>query len=271
MEENQTLENRKEKIMDNNEILATEVAENVEPTTEEVVEEVVTPTEKTYTQTELDEIVGKRLARNTAKIRKEYEKKYGDLQNVLSAGTGKEDVSEITDTFKQFYESKGIQIPKAPTYSDRDLKVLAKAEANEIIELGLEEVQAEVDRLAEIGYENMSAREKELFGILAPYRKDAEESEALAKIGVTEMSEEFKEFAKNFNSNVPITKVYEIFSKTQPKKEVHTMGSMTNKTSGDSGVKDYYTRDEALKFTKKDFDRNPALYEAVQKSMLKWK
>jgi hypothetical protein len=48
------------------------------------------------------------------------------------------------------------------------------------------------------------------------------------------------------------------------------MGSMTNKTSEDGTVKDFYTRDEALQFTKKDFDKNPALFKAVEKSMLKW-
>ena len=56
----------------------------------------------------------------------------------------------------------------------------------------------------------------------------------------------------------------------QPKKEVRTMGSLKNNTTNDTGVKDFYTRDEALKFTKKDFDNNPELFKAVEKSMLKW-
>ena len=71
--------------MDNNTNLATDVAENVEPTTEEIgkeVEQIATPEPKTYTQEEVDEIVGNRLARNTAKIRKEYDKKYGKLESV---------------------------------------------------------------------------------------------------------------------------------------------------------------------------------------------
>ena len=45
---------------------------------------------------------------------------------------------------------------------------------------------------------------------------------------------------------------------------------MKNSTSEDGTIKDFYTRDEALKFTKKDFDKNPALYKAVTESMLKW-
>ena len=48
------------------------------------------------------------------------------------------------------------------------------------------------------------------------------------------------------------------------------MGSMKNATSTDSGVKDFYTRDEALKFTRKDYDKNPELFKAVERSMLKW-
>ena len=69
-----------------NENLVTEVTENAEKTAEKTQEN--TPVEKTYTESQLNEIVGKRLARNSAKIRKEYERKYGELENVLKAGTG---------------------------------------------------------------------------------------------------------------------------------------------------------------------------------------
>ncbi len=260
--------------MDNTNILATEIAENVEQTTEETqVEQITAPEPKTYTQEQLDEIVGRRIARNTAKIRKEYDKKYGQLENVLKAGTGKDSVEEVTDTLTEFYKSKGVQIPTEPTYSARDIEVLAKAEATDIIKAGLDDVIEEVDRLADIGLHNMSDREKAVFKELAEYRKTAEESRALSKIGVTEdvyTSTEFKEFASQFNSNTPVTKIYEIYNKMQPKKEIRTMGSMTNNISKDTGVKDFYTRDEAMAFTTKDFDSNPALYEAVKKSMLKW-
>lgn len=261
--------------MDNDKILATEVAENVEQTTEESggVEQIETPAPKTYTQEEVDEIVGKRIARNTAKIRKEYDRKYGELESVLKAGTGKEDVVEMTDTFKKFYESKGIKMPTKPSYSDRDMAVLAKAEAEDIIRGGFDDVVEEVDRLADIGVENMSAREKAVFKELAEYRKAEEEGRELAKLGASkEMygSAEFKEFASNFKSGTPITKIYEIYNKTQPKKEITTMGSMRNSTPTTDTVKDFYTREEAMRFSKKDFDKNPALFKAVEKSMLKW-
>lgn len=253
-------------------LVTNEVAENVEAPTEGAAEQVETPV-KTYTEEEVNQIVGKRLARNTAKIHKEYEKKYGELESVLRAGTGKQDVSEMADTFREFYKSKGIQIPSEPTYSDRDIAVLAKAEAEDIIQSGFDDVVEETDRLTSLGVDNMNAREKALFKELAEYRQNAERSKELSKIGVTEDvygSKEFKDFAAKFSSNTPITEVFDIYSKMQPKKEIRTMGSMKSGPTADNGVKDFYTRDEALQFTKKDFDNNPELFKAVEKSMLKW-
>lgn len=256
--------------MEHNENLVTEqVAENVEQTTEQ--------TPKTYTEEEfnakLDEVLGKKIARKEAKIRKEYERKYGDLEDVLKAGTGKDNVVEMTDTFRQFYANKGIQIPQRPAYSAADIEVLAKAEAEDIIQSGYDEVVDEVNRLTDLGVANMSAREKAVFKVLAEHRQNAERSKELSKIGVTEdvyNSGEFKAFASKFSASTPITEIFDIYSKTQPKKDIKPMGSMKNSTSDDSTVKDFYTRDEALKFTKKDFDNNPALYKAVEASMLKW-
>ena len=242
-----------------------QVTENVEQTTEQ--------TPKTYTQEEVNEIVGKRLARQEARIRKENDRKYGGLVEVLKAGTGKENVEEMTDTFKQFYQKKGIQIPEKPSYTEQDIEVLASHDAADIIRGGFEEVVEEADRLNAIGYENMTARDKAVFVALTNHIKDTEASRELAKIGVTEdvyKSKEFKDFADQFKPNIPIEKVYDQFRKTQPQKEHRTMGSMKNSPADDTGIKDFYTRDEALKFTKADFDKNPALYKAVEESSYKW-
>ena len=233
--------------------------------------------EKVYTEAEfnrkLDEVLAKKVARSRARIQKDYEKKYRPLENVLKAGTGKEDMGEITEDFRQFYESKGVRIPKEPALSDREIQVLAKAEAEEIIQAGMEDVVEEVDRLAGIGAGNMTAREKQVFQTLAEYRRRAEQAKELSKLGVPEEvygGKEFREFAAKFNPGTPVAEIYGIYSRMQPKKEVRTMGSMKNSAQQDTGVKDFYTRDEALRFTKKDFDRNPELFKAVERSMLKW-
>ena len=255
-----------------------EMPENVEGTpTEESVEQVTEP-EKVYTEEEfnrkLDEVLGKKIARNNAKIRKEYEQKYGELETVLRAGTGKEDVIEIADTFRDFYEKKGIQMPMKPSYSSKDIEILARAEADDIIKAGFDEVVEEVDRLAKIGVSNMDSREREVFKTLAEYRQNTERSKELSKIGVTKEeyeSKEFQEFASKFNSGTSIVDIYNIYEKTKPKKEIRQPGSMKNAAEKEDTVKDFYSYEEAKKFTKKDFDRNPELFKAVERSMPKWK
>ena len=256
--------------MNENENLVEEVisTENTEQTAEQ--------TPKMFTQEEVNDIVGKRMARQEARIRKEYERKNAGvdrLVNTLKAGTGKNSVEELDEAFTGFYESKGIKIEKPREYSGKDLELLARAEANEIINGGYEDVVDEVDRLAEIGAENMTEREKAVFRALAEHRQNAERGQELARIGVTEdeyNSPEFQSFKAKFAASTPIADVYDIYKKTQPKKEIQTMGSM-KQTTADEGVKDYYSYEDSLKFTKEDFDKNPALYQAVCRSMAKWK
>lgn len=253
--------------MENMENLVTEqVTENVEQTTEQ------TPV-KTYTQEEVDAIVGKRIARKEAKIRKEYDRKYGELESVLKAGTGKESVEEMTDTFRGFYSQKGIQMPQKPSYTDKDVEVLANADAAEFINGGFEDVVEETERLAAIGVENMSAREKAVFKVLAEHRQSTEKAMELARLGVPESvytSDDFKAFTAKFASSTPIADIYDIYSRTTPKKQYKTMGSMKSNDSGDTGVKEFYTVEEARRFTKADYDKNPALLAAVERSMQKW-
>ena len=255
---------------ENENFVAEQAAENVEHTTEQ--------TPKVYTEAEfnakLDEVLGKKIARKEAKIRKEYDRKYGQLEEVLKAGTGKESVEEVTDTFRQFYEKKGIQFPQKPAYSDSDIRLLAKADAEEIINAGYEDVVEEVERLADIGVENMTAREKALFKTLAEHRQNTERGRELSKIGVTEdvyNSNEFKSFASKFNPNIPTSEVFDLYRKTQhPQKEFKTTGSMKN-VSTPTGVKDYYSPEEAKKFSREDLRKNPALMEKIMESMSKWK
>lgn len=254
---------------ENENFVAEQAAENVEQTTEQ--------TPKVYTEAEfnakLDEVLGKKIARKEAKIRKEYDRKYGQLEEVLKAGTGKESIDEVTDTFRQFYEKKGITIPKKPAYDDADINVLAESDAKHIISGGFEDVVEEADRLNSIGFENMTAREKATFVALTNHIKDTETSRELSKIGVTEdvyNSEEFKAFTKNFNPNVPIKDVYDIYRKTQPQKEYKTTGSMKNNVSTNNGIKDFYTPEEARKFSREDLRKNPALMQKIEESMQKW-
>ncbi len=257
--------------MENNENLVTEeVAENAEQTAEE--------TPKLYTEDELNakvnEITGKRVARREAKIRKEYESKYGDLVDTLRAGTGKESVEDITGSLKEYYEGNGVKTDRRPEYSPKEIEVLARAEAEEIIDAGYEEAAEEADRLAALGTDKLTAKEKAVLRRLVEYRQKADRLRGLEAIGVSEEvynSKEFNDFAGMFTADTPISKVYETYKKTLPKKEFKTTGSMKSAAGDDNGVKEYYTPEEARRFTKKELDDNPAIFEAIKKSMPKWK
>ena len=252
--------------------------ENVAPTTEETevqVEQVdADESAKVYTEEdflkfkeEQDRRIDKKVSRAEAKIRKQYERKYGDLENVLRAGSGKETVEEMTEAFTDFYTKNGMDIPQRPQYNAQDIEVLARHEADEIIQGGLEEVIEEVDRLAQIGVANMDARERAMFQRLAEYRQSTERSNELEKIGVTKdvyESQDFKDFAKKFNADVPITDVYNIYNSQKPKKEIQTMGSIT--TNRGKEQKEFYTEDEISRLTEDDLD-NPQVWEAVRRSM----
>lgn len=272
--------NENEMLLENENPAAEEsVAENAGQTAEEAV---TTEEPKLYTEAELnakvDEILGKTKpkirARAEAKVRREYERKYGDLEDVLYAGMGKRDIGEITDDLRKHYGSRNVPIPERASYSDSDTAVLAKFDAQDIIDAGYDEVVDEVDRLTRIGTAKMTQREKETFKILVEHRKSAERTRELAAMGVTEdiySSEDFKSFAAKINSSVPIKEVYEMYQKQTPKKQFKTPGSMKNTGGNDTGLKDFYSFEEASKFTRADFDKNPELFKRVQASMPKWK
>jgi hypothetical protein len=270
-------------MLDDNENVVLEGTENVEEqTTEEIVESTTEQVEeKLYTQSDIDRLVNekvdallpKKLERAKSKLQREYLEKYGRTETVLNAGLGTTNIEEATNKLADFYTQKGIKIPEQPMYSEYDLGVLATAEANEIISSGYEDIVEEVDRLAEIGVDNMSAREKLVFQTLAKERLKQESIKELAQIGVKPEAlndSEYQEFANKLNPSLTAKEKYEMYMKFKPKPKVETIGSMKGTTSKDNGVKDFYSYEESLQFTKEDFDKNPELFKAVEKSMLKW-
>lgn len=228
--------------------------------------------EEVFTQEQLDKIVKDRLSRQERKIRDEYEEKYNQLETVLNAGLGTKDIPEATQKLTKFYKEQGVDIPET-RLTARQEEILATAEADDIIADGYDELVRQTDRLSRKGADNMSAKERIVFSKLAEERQKQENLKELAKIGVgKEILEdrEFKEFTSKLNPTLSAKEKYEMYEKLKPKKEIETMGSMKGNYSKDTGVKEFYTVEEAKKFTKADFDKNPKLMEAVEKSMAKW-
>ena len=264
-------------MLDNNENVVTEVTENVgEQATEEVVDQVSEG--KMYTDAELerivneriDELMPKKLERAKAKLTRDFENKYEKVDRVLKAGLGVETLDEATNQLEAFYTKKGIKIPEK-SYSESDMKYLADKYADEVIEEGYDEVVREVDKLAQIG-DNMTPQQKLIFMKLAGVRQEQEDLKELASIGVgKEVLEdsEYKEFVSKLSPNLRAKEKYEMYRQFKPKPKFEQIGSMKSDNSKEA-IKDFYTYEESLQFTKADYDRNPRLYEAVCKSMTKW-
>lgn len=274
-------------MFEENEDVVLEGTENVEElATEELVDGARATTEtegseKLYSQADFDKMVNdrinellpKKLERAKSKMQREYTERYGRLETTLKAGlqaTGAnvESVEDITNTFNDFYKSKGVNIPEQAQYSEHDLKLLANAEANEIISSGYDDLVEEVDRLAEIGADNMTPRERIVFQKLAEERMKQDSIKELAKIGISPEvlnNSEFKEFANKLNPSLSAKEKYEMYKQLNPKKEVEQIGSMKN-NNVTKEVKSYYTPEEISKLTVEDLD-NPVVWEAVRKSM----
>ena len=271
--------------MEDNENVVVETTENVgeEQATEQLVDgaKATTLEEKLYSQADLDKMVNeqidkllpKKIERARAKIEREYEDRYSRVETVLNAGLGTKNLDEATDKLTTFYKQKGINIPDKPMYSEKDIEVLANAEADDIIKSGYDELVYEVDRLADKGIDNMTSREKLVFKKLAEERMLQEATTELSKIGVGKdilEDSKFKEFTSKLNPELSLTEKYEMYVKLNPKAKVKPIGSMKGDTTNSNEVKDFYTREEALQFTRADFDKNPALFRAVEKSMRSW-
>lgn len=275
--------------MKNNEELVVNSTENVEEqateelvdgnnatdTVETVIEEPVE--EKLYTESEfnkkLDELIPKKLAKQERKLKKDYEKKLKDYEyaeQVLNAGMGTKDINEAINNLKEFYEEKGISIPKYYEQPNQyDMEAGAEKEANSIIESGYDDIVEEVDRLASIGVDKMTPRDKIIFTKLAGERERIEQEKEITDSGISKEdinSEDFKDFSKYLNPSMSLKEKYDFYQKTKPKKEIESIGSMKNVEP--NVVKDYYSPEEIAKLTDEQLD-NPKIWEVVRRSMTK--
>ena len=276
----------------------TEVTENTEAQPVEENEEGIELTDttsnneetesvKTYTEEDLERIVNERIndmlptkiEREKRKLERKYQDKlsqYEETESILKQGFGAKDITDANQKMREFYKEQGIDIKdyQRPKYSDDDERDLGELDAKKIIRLGFDEMQDEANRLAEIGTKNMTVRQKSMFTTLANELTIQKEKKALVKMGVKENILEdlnFRQFSSQFNKDVPIEKRYEMYTKFNNKepKKYDQIGSMKN-TKTTNEVKDYYSPEEASKFTRKDYDKNPKLLEAVERSMTLW-
>lgn len=235
------------------------------------------PKGRFMTDEEIDNLVMKKVNRRMAKLEAQKERElsvYKDTENVLKVGLKANDIQDANQKLRDYYEQEGIKLPDVykPGLSQREMEILAKAEAEDIIEDGYNTMMSEASKLASKEYKNLNDRERIILDTLFEEINKEKDKRELLSLGAKEdvlKDDNFIKFRKQFNSKTPIKDVYSLYLKTQPKPKVENPGSMKNKPTPND-VKDYYTPEEASKFTKKDYDKNPKLLEAVERSMTKW-
>jgi len=263
-----------------------EVEEEVEETTEEQQEEQEDTQEEyeeeqeeeeqeepTYTKSQVEKMLKKRLTR-AERSYKNKEQKF--IQTLRAGGFEGNSLEDLDNELRNSYKEQGIEVPEYKsdfTLSDREQAVLGKSDAEEIIEMG---DMAMEERFSEL-YEkpNRTLREEkemEMIGREASLKNARKEFTKLGLDADKMMADEkFLEFASEMSQDVPVSKIVKYYQKLNgdlPQKPKST-GSVKSK-GGSSVVKDFYTPEEAKQFTRKQLDENPDLYKAICDSMTKW-
>ena len=282
----------------NEEVVLNDVPETSEENLEEVnistsedEEQIQETVEKTETNSEDDinklveerankmfeEKVKDRLARDRASQERKFNKelaKYKHLESVINAGLGVDNLDDAISKTSDFYKEQGINIPEfKDSYSERDEKILAKADAKEIIDLGRDEMEAEANRIASIPETQRTIREKVVFDTICEELTNIKATEELKSKGYDVSildNKDFQDFRNQFTVSTPISKIYDMYNKVngtvaeRPK----SPGSAKSTTQVKQ-IKDYYSPEDFDKLTVEDLN-NPEVMKVVDKSRLQW-
>lgn len=243
-------------------------------------EEVVENSEqtKTYSQEEVDALIAennknnqkawdKRWGQEKSKMERQFEKER-ELSELLRSQTDAKDIDELLDISYQQY---GKERPS----NSKDEEILGKNDAKEILELDMESIESEANRLAS---KKRNAREEatflELGNFLTTKKAEAKRKEEIKEAGIDEAlldNSEFKEFMSKFNKDTSLKDIYDIYSKTNTnskKDKPFSAGSL----KGNAGKEEseYFTQEEFMALTAKDLE-NPKIYEKAMRSRTMFK
>lgn len=273
--------------MNENEIVLDE--EEVIEVNQDNAEEVENSDVKTYTEEEVEQIKAdlrkeyddnsqklwnNRWAREKEKIEKENAPLY-QIEDVLKEQLGATDRNDLMKKVSDFYQ---VDINNAsPKLTERQERILAKADAEDIKSLGMNEMVSEANRIASIPQEQRTVRENIIFGELASEITEQKNRSLLKEKGydlaILE-DNEFKDFRNKLNYRTSIAEAVDMYNaikgKTVQKPVKPASAGSTKSNITQNQVKDFYTREESLQYSKADFDKNPDLWQAMLNSMSKW-
>lgn len=256
-------------------LISEEIENEEEQTSEENVQEEETPVEETtekveetpeeepqgkfYTEEEfnqkVNEIADRRVARKMRKLERELDK-YKDTENVLKSQLGGETIDEVNDKLRNLYTNEGVELPERYVSEDSEyIEYQADRDSKDIITEGYESMKQEANRLASIGYDNLSKKDKLVFTKLVDALNSENDKRALRSLNIDESileDKSFIEYRNQFNSNVPVTKIYDMYQGTQ-EKQINTPGDLTNNSELE---KDFFTDEEIEKMTDEELEAN---------------
>ena len=288
MEDN--LNNENEIVLDDEEVIEvnqenTEEVENTEPVensdvktyTEEEVEQIKANLKKEY-DTNSQKIFDSRWAREKDKIEKANAPLL-QMESVLTKQLGATDRNDLVKKLGDFY-NVDISSPSGKL-TERQERILANADAEDIKSLGYEEMVSEANRIASIPRDQRTIHDSVVFDSLARELTEQKEKKELNEKGYDLAILEdgkFKDFRKKLNYDTSIAEAVDMYNllvkgksmedKPKPVKPASAGSTKSNVTQAQ--LKDFYTYEEAMQFSKADFDKNPELYKRVQDSMSKW-
>ena len=263
---------------ENEELIETNASEGVDEV-QEFTETVEQPNEDEL-ERQIEERANKiaeekieaRLIRDRVKREREdaqIKAKYEQLENIMKSALGADDIDDVITKSKEFYKEQGISIPELVNKSslnERDEIVLAKADAGDIIKLGKAEMEQEANRIASIPEAQRSLRDKTIFNDVCQELIKLNDEGSLKSKGydVNVLNDkDFSSFREQFNLNIPVAQIYEMYQKVNGNKPVQPKSPGSAKTTQTNNeIKEYYTPDEVRKFSEEDLD-NPKLMKAI--------
>lgn len=243
-----------------------EGAETVNVTEESTTEEQ--PQGKFYTDEEfnakVNEIADRRVARKMRKVNRELDD-YKDTINVLKSQLGGDTIEDVNTNLRKLYENEGVELPKKYVSEDSELnELLAERDFKDFETEGIKSITDEANRLAGIGYENLNSKDKILFSKLVNKIDIENDKKVLKGLNVDESileDKDFISFREQFNREVPISKIYDLYSGKKETK-INTPGNLENKSTAE---REYFTDEEIEALTMEQLD-DPKIWEKVRKS-----
>lgn len=185
-------------------------------------------------QGKIDHAVKTRLERERRNFERDNKELY-EMENILKVGLGVENRADMIKQLNEFYKDKADIKPYKSSANERDERILAEADAKEVIELGLNEMEAEANRIASIPVEERSIREKTMFNTICEAIIEQRQVNELKDKGIdTNILEDksFKEFKNKFNLNTTISDIYDMYSKINQKPEKPASAGSAKNESG---------------------------------------